>query len=76
MNRAPKVSVLMAVYNSDRHLNESIKSILSQPFADYEFIIIDDGSTDDTWHFLQENNTRDARIVLVQKGANEGLAGC
>lgn len=44
----PKVSVLMAVYNGDRYLREAIDSILGQTFQDFEFLIINDGSTDRT----------------------------
>ena len=69
-----RVNVIMSVHNGERYLNESIESILSQTFADYEFIIIDDGSTDDTWQILQDYAARDARIVLVRSEANIGLA--
>ena len=45
-NRVPKISVLMPVYNGDKYLKKSINSILRQTFDDFEFIIINDGSTD------------------------------
>lgn len=43
-----KISVVMPVYNEENYLSASIESILNQTFTDFEFIIIDDGSTDDS----------------------------
>ena len=43
-----KISVLMSVHNGEKHLNDSIRSILNQTFNDFEFLIMDDGSTDNT----------------------------
>ena len=69
----PKVSVVMSVYNGSRYLRESIESILSQSFTDFEFIIIDDGSTDNTWEILTQYSDRDRRIRLFQNEKNLGL---
>lgn len=69
----PKVTVLMSVYNGAQFLHESIQGILSQTFADFEFIIIDDGSTDDTKHILQSYATRDSRVRLILNNTNIGL---
>ena len=44
----PKISVLMSVYNGKKYLKEAIDSILNQTFKDFEFIIINDASTDKT----------------------------
>jgi glycosyltransferase involved in cell wall biosynthesis len=68
----PRVSVVMSVYNGERHLSEAIESILVQTFSDFEFIIIDDGSTDGTPTILKGYN--DARIVLIRNQRNIGLA--
>ncbi|TAH33726.1 glycosyltransferase family 2 protein, partial [Candidatus Saccharibacteria bacterium] len=46
--RIPKISVVMSAYNAQEYLDEAIISILDQSFRDFEFIIIDDGSTDRT----------------------------
>ena len=70
----PKVSVLMSVYNGEIHLGEAVESILNQTFTDFEFIIVDDGSTDSTWSILSEYAVRDKRIVLIQNKNNIGLA--
>lgn len=68
-----KVSVLMSVYNGECYLQESISSILNQTFSDFEFIIIDDCSTDSTWSILQHNSKQDPRIFLVNNSENLGL---
>ena len=62
----------MPVYNGDRHLRESIRSILSQTFREFEFIIVDDGSTDDSVEIVQ--SFKDSRIQLISNTRNEGLA--
>lgn len=66
----PKVSVLMPAYNGELYLKESIESILNQSFADFEFIIIDDGSTDSSWGIIQEYAKKDTRIVAVKNEKN------
>ncbi len=70
---SPKVSVLMSVYNGSRYLQKSIKSILTQTFADFEFIIINDCSTDNTEKILREYSEKDERIVLINNSENLGL---
>ena len=67
----PKVSVVMSVYNGERHLREAVDSILNQTFGDLEFIIVDDGSRDRTWEILQSYD--DSRIVLLRNEQNIGL---
>ena len=69
----PKISVVMPVYNREQYLKESIESILNQTFTDFEFIIIDDQSTDSSWHIIQEYAAKDKRIVAVK---NTGKKGC
>jgi glycosyltransferase involved in cell wall biosynthesis len=64
----------MSVYNGESHLGEAVEGILKQTFTDFEFIIVDDGSTDSTWSILSEYATRDKRIVLLQNKNNIGLA--
>ncbi|HIK16969.1 MAG TPA: glycosyltransferase [Leptolyngbyaceae cyanobacterium M33_DOE_097] len=68
-----KVSVLMSVYNGEEYLQESIDSILNQTFSDFEFLIIDDCSTDNTWQILSQYREKDPRIVLVKNSENLGL---
>jgi glycosyltransferase involved in cell wall biosynthesis len=68
----PKISVLMPVYNAARFLNESVVSILNQTFFDFEFIIIDDGSTDNSVEIIKR--FKDPRIVLVRNEKNLGIS--
>lgn len=51
----PKITVLMSVYNDEKYLQESIDSILNQTFKEFEFLIINDGSTDNSLSILKEN---------------------
>ena len=69
----PMVSVIMPVFNAGdgSELEQAIQSILQQTFADFEFIICDDASTDDTWEHLQEWAAMDSRIVLLQNAINQ-----
>lgn len=66
----PKVTVLMAVYNGERYLREAMESVLCQTFRDFEFLIINDGSTDNTRELILSYD--DARIVLVDSEHNVG----
>jgi glycosyltransferase involved in cell wall biosynthesis len=66
-----KVSVLMPVYNSERFLREAVDSILNQTFRDFEFIIVDDGSTDGTGDIL--GSYTDPRIRIIHNGTNLGI---
>ena len=63
----------MSVYNGSRYLQESVESILNQTFTDFEFIIIDDGSTDNTGEILTKYAESDRRIKLFQNEVNLGL---
>jgi glycosyltransferase involved in cell wall biosynthesis len=63
----PTVSVLMPVYNSQRYVAAAVESILGQTFADFEFLIVDDGSTDKSRMILESYAARDDRIKLVSR---------
>lgn len=67
----PEVSVLMPVYNGAPHLALAVESILGQTFTDFEFIIIDDCSTDDTPAIL--DRYPDPRIVRLRNTTNQGI---
>ena len=74
MNISPEVSVIMPVYNGAKHLAEAIDSILAQSFSNFEFIIIDDASTDATSSILQEYAIKDSRISVLTNEANSKIA--
>lgn len=66
----PSVSVLMAVYNGEKHIRPTIESILNQTFTDFEFLIVNDASTDSTLDIL--TSYRDPRIILHNNIENLG----
>ncbi len=69
----PKVTILMSVYNGEKFLKETLESILSQTFSNFEFIIIDDASTDKTASILKEYTKKDNRIRIIKNKKNIGL---
>ena len=71
VSNTPKITVLMSVSNGAKFLAEAIDSILAQTFTNFEFIIIDDASTDDSLKII--NSYKDTRIVLFQNTKNIGL---
>ena len=71
--KRPTVSIIMPVYNAGRFLAASIESILGQTLTDFEFLIIDDGSTDRSWSILKRFASKDKRIKLFRNTSNKGL---
>ncbi len=65
-----KISIVMPVYNTEKFVAEAIESILSQTFQDFEFIIIDDGSTDWSWGVIQKYANKDNRIIARKNKTN------
>lgn len=65
-----KISVVMAVYNGADYLEQSVNSVLAQTYGNFEFIIVDDGSTDRTWEIL--SNIADSRVRIFRLPANCG----
>jgi glycosyltransferase involved in cell wall biosynthesis len=70
----PEISVLMSVYNGERFLRQAIESVLTQSFSDFEFIIVNDASTDSTLEILKEYQAADQRIRLLSNTENLGLS--
>jgi len=70
---SPRISVVMSVYNGEEFLAEAVESILEQTFSDFEFVIIDDGSTDRTSGILSDYTKRDARVRIFSQ-RNKGRA--
>lgn len=66
-----KITVLMSVFNGEKHLREAVDSILNQTFKDFEFLIINDGSTDGTFEILKTYS--DSRIKIIENKKNLGL---
>lgn len=75
--KEPKVSVLLGVLNQEKYLPLCIESVLCQTFSDFEFIILNDGSTDRTWEIIQQYAQKDSRIRPFSFPEKQGIAvGC
>ncbi|MBW3670217.1 MAG: glycosyltransferase family 2 protein [Acidobacteria bacterium] len=70
---APKLSILMPVFNDARFLDEAIRSVVEQSFCDLELVAVDDHSTDQSWDKLREWQERDSRIRAHRNGRNLGM---
>lgn len=68
----PMVSVVMSVFNGKAHMKEAVDSILNQTFSDFEFIIVDDDSTDGSSEILDKYSKKDERIKIIHQ-KNTGL---
>jgi glycosyltransferase involved in cell wall biosynthesis len=71
---SPRVTVLMPVFNREEFVGEAIHSVLAQDFADFDLLIVDDGSTDRTPELLRAWAERDARVVVITAPRNLGIA--
>ena len=70
----PEISVLMSAYNAEKYIGEAIESVLSQTFTDFEFIIINDGSTDNTEEVVfQYHDLRIKYYSLINQGISKSL---
>jgi glycosyltransferase involved in cell wall biosynthesis len=72
MNRKPAISVVMPVYNGGKFLDEAVCSILDQTLRDFEFVIVDDGSTDGTACILEKYVNAETRLRVFRQ-SNEGI---
>ena len=64
----PKISVVVPVYNGEKYLGECIDSILNQTFRDFELILLDDGSPDNSGAICDSYAGKDSRIRVIHKG--------
>ncbi len=71
----PSVTVIMPCYNSEKYLREAIDSILNQTYANFELIIVDDGSTDKTWEIIKEYERQDYRVIPTKNLFDKGVPG-
>ena len=68
----PLISVIMSVYNCEKYVSQSIESIINQTYSHFEFIIINDGSTDNSLTIIKKYEKIDSRIILIDQ-KNLGL---
>ncbi|MGL5964475.1 MAG: glycosyltransferase family 2 protein [Fusobacteriaceae bacterium] len=73
MDKNPMISVVMSVYNGEKYLTPAIESILNQTYTDFEFIIINDGSNDQSLEIIQKYKEIDNRIKIHNNKINKGL---
>lgn len=73
--KQPIVSIGMPAYNSARTLHASIDCLLNQTYRDFELIVSDNGSTDETWSIIQEYAKRDSRVIGIRQPHNIGANG-
>ena len=64
-NKAPKVSILVPIYNTSKYLPECLDSLLGQTLKDIEIVCINDGSTDNSPDLIREYQKRDSRALFV-----------
>ena len=64
------VSVIMPVYNGEKYLKQSIESVIQQTYKDWELIIVNDCSTDNSRNIMQSYADTDSRIRIVDNGSN------
>ncbi len=72
-DRVPAVSVLMSVYNGQRYLEQAVQSVLNQEFSDFEFLVFDDASTDQSRQILEQCSKQDGRVKVHVNTSNFGL---
>lgn len=75
MNFLDMISIVMPVYNSERFLANAIDSVISQSFSDWELLICDDGSTDNSYRLASKYSKKDARIVVLKNNFIKGASG-
>ena len=69
-----KVSIIMPSYNSAKFIKKAIDSVLTQSYSEWELIIVDDCSTDNSVKIIEEYSEIDSRIILIKKNINSGVA--
>ncbi|MFA0580160.1 glycosyltransferase family 2 protein, partial [Vibrio sp. 10N.222.49.F1] len=73
LSNLPLISIVMAVYNCEKYLKYSIDSIIEQSYENFEFIIVDDCSVDNSLSII--NSYKDSRLRIIKNDENMGLAG-
>lgn len=73
MNQSPLVSIIMPAFNAEKYLKESVDSILNQTYKNWELLIINDGSSDNTEKLISEYVAQDSRIFGLENEGNKGL---
>lgn len=70
----PRVSIISGCFNNEKYLEEALLSVLNQTYKDFEYVVIDDNSTDSSLHILRKWSERDSRLRIIHNTKNLGLA--
>jgi glycosyltransferase involved in cell wall biosynthesis len=70
---SPVISIVLPTYNGSRYIRQSIDSCLAQTFTDFELIVVNDCSTDDTLQILEEYAKKDRRVTVINNAFNKKL---
>lgn len=68
------VSIIMAAYNAENTIKDAVNSVLSQTYGNWELLVIDDCSCDETYNIVQEISNKDQRVRLVKNDVNKGVS--
>lgn len=74
MEKQPLVSVIIPCYNGEKFIDEAIESVLNQTYKNWEFVIVDDGSTDNSKDIIRKYTTINNKITLIEHKCNKGIA--
>lgn len=74
MTKIPTVSIVMPAYNAQRHIEKAIRSVMAQTVEDWELLVLDDGSNDDTCTIVERLMAQEPRISLLRNERNLGVA--
>ncbi len=69
-----KVSIIMPSYNSEKYIKQAVKSVIKQTYLNWELIIVDDCSTDNTRKILKNLSLEEKRLIVIELDANKGAA--
>ena len=72
-SRKPRISVLMPAYNVEKYIAASLDSLLQQTYQDFEIVVVNDGSTDQTGSILESYRKRDPRVRVIHQ-ENQGIS--
>lgn len=74
MGKNALVSIIMPAYNCEKYIEEAINSVIAQTYRNWELLVLDDGSKDDTLKVIEEFSQKDTRIKALPNGRNMGVS--
>ena len=74
MQKKKKISIIIPVYNVEKYLSRCLESVINQSYKNIEIIIVNDGSTDNSFDICNKYKKKDKRVILIDQN-NQGLSG-